>query len=530
MLVASVQRRRFYNAALRASVYQRCVLPAISGHATPNVIPASAFAVHRQATYGYHHERHSPPALSEANPSFSLPFAKYTAQMPAVNDDNPPPAKKRKLFQRAAPIAGHMRTVAVRMWPTPAQRRELLRSFSMARHAYNFACGIVQRERRADIVDLRKRWSAEPLPHWASRPEERVSVQFQARAIQDLVNAFKTNEAKRRKNAAHRYQLHFRSLKRTPTEILHIEKDYASKATMLRFESCGGDSKPNRAECLAFLGNNLKRTGGIRLQDDPRIIARLLAEGRHLKEEAKLRWDKRRNAFHLLYTYELPRLPDPDPAFQSKRIVACDPGCYPFQALYSPTSGEHGALLVGGTHELMRRCYDLDRRCGRVARHRGRGRFHRRRRRRMRKRLARERARLRGWVQDAHYDAANTLLRSFDLVLQPRLAVQDLVIAATRNISDQTARAMLTWSHAMFIQRLRSASARYPGRHVLETHEPGTSKTCTHCGAWKHDLEPRHKIYACARCGLSFDRQMAGARNNFFAAYGAAVGMGWDGN
>jgi hypothetical protein len=25
------------------------------------------------------------------------------------------------------------------------------------------------------------------------------------------------------------------------------------------------------------------------------------------------------------------------------------------------------------------------------------------------------------------------------------------------------------------------------------------------------------------------DRQLAGARNNFFAAYGLAVGIGWDG-
>ena len=397
----------------------------------------------------------------------------------------------------------------------------------MARKAYNFACNIVKEEKRADIVDLRKRWSAEPVPGWAA--EARVSMQIQTRAIQDLVNAFKTNEAKRRKGATRPYSLHYRSLRRSPTEIIHIEKDYEAKASMLRFEPIEGPLRRDRAECLAVLGSNLKRVGGIRLQDSPDIIARLLAEGRHLKEEAKIRWDKRLNSFHLIYTYEIPRLVDPDPTFQSKRIVACDQGCYPFQAWYAPCSGSHGALLVRGTDELMLRCYDIDRRCGKIARHQQRGKFHRRRRRRMRKRLNRERSRLRGWVKDAHYDAANTLLVSNDLVLQPRLAVQDLVIATKRNISNRSARAMLTWSHSMFIDRLKSASARYAGRHVLETTEPGTSKTCTHCGAWKHDLEPRHKTYACARCGLSFDRQMAGARNNFFAAYGAAVNMGWDG-
>ena len=542
-------RKRFFNtAALRAPVYARCLLPAVYDGAppSPNVAPPSAWTCVRTVTGGYHHEHYRPPpglADGLVGPNWSAPFARFFPQTLASDPapaEAPPPTKKRKPFQRAQPLEGHLRTVAIRMWPTPPQRRELLRCFAMARHAYNFACGAALREGRADLSELRKRWKAEPLPPWASRPEERVAVMFQARAIQDLVNSLKTNMSKRRKTPdAPPFELHFRSLRRTPTEVLHIEKDYTGKPTSLRFEplpAVGGEGAPGarrrRAECLAVLGNNLKGVGGIRLQDHPRIIERLLAEGRHLKEEAKLRWDKRVNAFHLLYTYELPRLPDPDPTFKAKRVVACDPGCYPFQAWYAPRSGEHGALLVGGTDTLIRRCHAIDRRCGRLARLERGGRSAaqvRRRRRRMRRALARERARLRGWVQDAHYDAANTLLRAHDLILQPRLAVQELTVTSTRTISDRTARAMLAWSHGKYIERLRSAAARYAGRHVLETFEPGTSKTCTHCGAWSAALEPRDKTYACERCGLRFDRQLAGARNNLFAAYGAAVGIGWDG-
>ena len=84
---------------------------------------------------------------------------------------------------------------------------------------------------------------------------------------------------------------------------------------------------------------------------------------------------------------------------------------------------------------------------------------------------------------------------------------------------------MLTWSHSLFERRLKSASVRYAGRHVLTTTEPGTSKTCTHCGHWKADLLPRDKIYACTACGLRVDRQLAGARNNLFAALGLALGV-----
>ena len=63
---------------------------------------------------------------------------------------------------------------------------------------------------------------------------------------------------------------------------------------------------------------------------------------------------------------------------------------------------------------------------------------------------------------------------------------------------------------------------------IDETTEPGTSKTCTHCGAWKTSLRLGDKIYECNRCAIAVDRQLAGARNNFLAAYGMACGMLWD--
>ena len=37
------------------------------------------------------------------------------------------------------------------------------------------------------------------------------------------------------------------------------------------------------------------------------------------------------------------------------------------------------------------------------------------------------------------------------------------------------------------------------------------------------------ETFVCPRCGLCVDRQMAGARNNLLAAYGRALGVGWDG-
>jgi len=88
---------------------------------------------------------------------------------------------------------------------------------------------------------------------------------------------------------------------------------------------------------------------------------------------------------------------------------------------------------------------------------------------------------------------------------------------------------MQTRGHYLFRQRLKSAASRYPGRHVYETTEPGTSKTCTNCGFWNTRLKLGDKVFDCPGCHIQVDRQLAGARNNFFAAYGMAIGRGWDG-
>ena len=479
----------------------------------------------KKVGFKWHHMVYAPSQPPTTAP-FAAPFANQ-----AANPARTP--KKLMPFQRATPVDGHLRNVAIRMFPDSAQTVELKRCFAVSRKAYNFACAAV-REGRAplNLIGLRKLWAMEPVPSWASG-KHAVATQFQARAIQDFVAGELCNISKKKKNPGHTWQTKFRSLCKTPTEILHIEKDYGKKtSTLLRFEK-DTSVRRGRDECLVFFGNNLKHTGAIRLVDKPEIIAKLVAAGNRMNEEAKILWDKRLGSFHLIFTYVLPLLPDPDPTFQTKSVAACDPGIYPPLAFYSPTTGKHGEMLVGGTDELIRRCHAIDALCGRVARFGTHGRTKRKRRKRrrhLRRRLARKRQQLRGWVKCCHYDAANTLLRDHDVVLQPELPTSRLVLTASRGISSRSARAMLTWSHSLFVQRLRSASARYAGRHVLKAFEPGTSKTCTHCGAWKANLRVQDKVYECTRCGLHVDRQLAGARNNFFAAYGAAMGVGWDGN
>jgi len=254
-------------------------------------------------------------------------------------------------------------------------------------------------------------------------------------------------------------------------------------------------------------------------------------------------WDKRRNAFYFIYAYVEPLLNDPDPNFENKRVVATDPGINPFHAWYSPTSGEYGELLKGARDTLETRCAKIDALESRIKARvfkkedpdgidieytrTSKQRYQTTR--RLKKKLVRDRVRMHNWMERAHYDSANFLLGRFDIIIEPVLCVSEMVRRESRNLSSKSARRMLTWSHYKFRERLRSACSRFPGRYVIESREPGTSKTCTNCGFFNKALTLGEKTYVCPSCSVSVDRDVAGARNNFFSEYGRAVGIGWDG-
>jgi hypothetical protein len=507
---------------------------------------------------GFKPEKPTSPPVSRKRPKTTSTAAKTK---PSTDNKAPFESNGQKRKNKLAEEDLVFRSAKVRMWPTAAQRKELMRCFDVCRYAYNWANECVQLDlcRPNDRI-LRDKFRAlklmQKLPY-ANTPETAVNSNMVAHAIGQLADAYKSNFAIRKTKPSHRFHVDFRSrwARKTPTEVIVIEKDCATKKTssLSRFEPCEClDRRSGRAACKAFLGNNLKNVGGIRMQDSARIIARMLAEGNRLRENGKIQWDKRTGAFYFIYLYTMQKREDLDPDFTHKRIVATDPGCAPFQEWYSPTSGEHGALLDDGYKEIRLRCHRIDALQSRLANRQSTPmqmlltqrrrecmslpemkRAHRGTTRRLRRKRAKESRRLHGYVESAHYDAANFLLDEHDIIIIPVLKVGELAkrrdnAGRRRIFSSKMARAMYTWSHGEFRRRLISASARYAGRHVYETTEPGTSKTCTHCGTWKASLRLGDKVFNCDHCSLTVDRQLAGARNNFLAAYGMACGMLWD--
>ena len=579
-------KRRFFNAALK-DIYDACVLPTENEFGAPNAIVSTRFeetATTASNSSWTNTTREAPASMAYLHGGshfLSSPFHGFdpekprllqisrkksrTSGVPVTQDasDGASDDKKRKLNNvqlRQEALGGHFRAYKVRMLPNAAQRRELERCFKVARHAYNWANECVREGfARPNHYELRSRYRANKVMDdldFANTSATRVSSNIASRAIKQLTDAYATNFRKRAKDPGHTFEVKFRGRKKTPTEVILIDKDNAGPdrefkkktSTLLRFAPGAGNIGRGRAECLAFLGNNLANVGGIRLQDSEKVIDKILKEGNRLHEDAKIRWDKRTGTYHFIYLHVIPQLEDPDPEFEHKRILATDPGCTPFQEWYSPTSGNYGELLVGARAVLRSKCLKLDALQSRIDRRRQTPASWKNTRRRQREssykrhrlqryrsgkrithKLARDRRRLHGWIEAAHYSAANFLLQDYDIIVQPVLQIRKLTQKASGRFQNKISRAMYTWSHYNFRQRLKSAAARYPGRHVYETSEPGTSKTCTHCGFWKADLKCGDKRYDCSRCGVQVDRQLAGARNNFFAAYGMAVGMGWDG-
>ena len=553
---------RFYNKSLK-DVYASCILPTETDFAASHTISSSAYSNTSTQKSQWKHTTHRPPRTSLPRTfSLSSQFSAHvcTAVVAVVSEgpyeesgvsvgnkrkrkDHKPSTSKPAPFKRKVPMKGRPRSYKIRLLPTKEQEVELRRCFYATDIAYNFANKRVRDDKvAANTISLKKDWVRADKE--LKDKTAGVSSRFTNQAIKDLVQAYTSNYAKLKANPCHKFIVKDRNEFSTLTKCIHVE----NQKVLLEVISVKSQSKSKRrTECKLRFGNNLEKHGPIRIQGKDKLIAKVIAAGTKLHADAMIQWDKSMDAFYFIWVDELLIHPDPDKSFQDKRIVALDPGSAPFQQWYSPTSGEFGVLLLGARDELRDRCQRIDKlrhrldfrkrnisgyvtKKGKLYPKRKRSRKRQRTARDLRKKLRRECKRLSGNMQAAHYDAANFLLENHDIVVAPVLNTGRLMERSKRGmLGSKLARALYTWSHRLFRQRLAFAAARYPGRHVYECCEPGTSKTCTNCGAWKQDLRLGDKVYKCSRCGISVDRQLAGARNNFFAAYGMARGVGWDG-
>lgn len=180
---------------------------------------------------------------------------------------------------------------------------------------------------------------------------------------------------------------------------------------------------------------------------------------------------------------------------------AVDLGVRTFATVYSPQYEEVTEWGSGGMSDIYKMCLRADRMLARMAavNHAGRQ--------RLRKRLTAAKEKIRNKVADLHWKCGNYLVENFDFVLYPPFQ------APPADVSSETAREMLTWSHGDFQQRLQRIAVRKRGglcRVVLCTEE-FTSKTCSCCG-YVHSKLGDSKVFQCPSCHYKVDRDWNAAR------------------
>jgi putative transposase len=121
---------------------------------------------------------------------------------------------------------------------------------------------------------------------------------------------------------------------------------------------------------------------------------------------------------------------------------------------------------------------------------------------------------IRNLIDEVHKKLTKCLCENYRKILLPIFETSNMVKRGKRKLHTKTARAMLTWAHYRFRQRLLSKVREYPWCKVILTEEPYTSKTCGQCGTINTKLGA-NKVFKCAsnECDYVSDRDVNGARN-----------------
>lgn len=184
------------------------------------------------------------------------------------------------------------------------------------------------------------------------------------------------------------------------------------------------------------------------------------------------------------------------------RMVALDPGVRSFMTFFSEDScGYFGYDDFGCIQRLT---YYLDNLISRASKATGK------KKREMRKAQMRMRRRIKNLINEMHWKTANFLINNFDVIFLPTFETSKMALRAGRKLKSKSVRAMLTWSHYTFKQRLKHKAKEF-GKEVIDVTEEYTSKTVS----WTGEVKNVGGSRVIKSGGISLDRDLNGARNIF---------------
>ena len=210
------------------------------------------------------------------------------------------------------------------------------------------------------------------------------------------------------------------------------------------------------------------------------------------------------------------------------KVVAIDPGVRTFATTYD-NDGDFSEWACGDDKKIKKLCIKYDQLQSKLNRNefyrRGtkisdnyyqqeRTEYYRTRktRRNFKKMMLKIRDEIRNKVKDLHCKLAKYLCLNYNVILIPEFKTQSMIKKDDRKISSKTARAICTYSHYLFRQRLINKSREFPSCKVILVTEEYTSKTCGSCGEINETLGSS-KEFKCPSCDYTADRDINAARN-----------------
>jgi putative transposase len=384
----------------------------------------------------------------------------------------------------------------IRLHPNPEVTSKLKSWFGSVRLTYNWALGCIKRKPKKYTLSvdwLRKRFVNKiNIPNKYNFLLD-TPKHVRDGAIFDLVQAYTSNFAKRRKNPLHTFDIKFRRKKDNQaitipkTSIKLIQEDDQDKAVKMY---------------PTFLKNQIKfytrlyqNSNNTRKKDKENIFSKGM-----VNHDCKLVLDKL-GRFYLMV---------PQSVKACENQTGCkhewgslDPGVRTFQTLYSPSFGVAYKFADGDISRIFRLCKHLD---GMISKRKRKSAAYR-------KSMKKLRQKIRYLVDEVHWKVIRFLIDNFKNIIIPPFETSQMVKKLNRKIRSKTVRSMMCWSHYRFRKRLEK-KAQHEGVNIFVNGEEYTTKTCTHCLVINPKVKGE-KVLKCPHCGLLIDRDLGGARNIF---------------
>ena len=373
--------------------------------------------------------------------------------------------KKKKLNPKKE--EKQLKVKKIRIYPTKEEKNKLRKWMGTARWTYNQCLNKINKKEskitKKDLRSLCLNRDSELFKDnlWLKD----IPYDVRDEGMIDLIKAYKNNFEKGEK-----FKIKFRSKKDKQQSIVIHHKHYKHKKGNYGFIK---DIKT--AETLP------------EVKHDCRIILDQL------------------NRYYICIPIELNIRPD-NQRPKIDKIISIDPGVRSFATCYDPDGiiSEWGIGDIGRIHRLS---YHYDK----LQSIKDKSKFKTKTKRNFKKKMLKIRDKIRNIVKDLHCKLSKYLCSNYNVILLPEFKSQGMVNKNKRKINNKTARAILTWSHYLFRQRLMNKSKEFPWVKVVIVTEEYTSKTCGNCGKLNQSLGSK-KDFKCS-CGYEADRDVNGARN-----------------